>query len=264
MDNIQMVLSLVNALCFRIWHYDDDLRASNVVQKYVTGHFISIARLTKMTAWELAEVMLIADSDVLILTTIAGTIIMLTALTGMIGTMLNSRSILAVYAVLTWSALIAIFVVGQISYRRSAFALDRKLNLSWSRYYTTLGRLVIQNSFQCCGYYTPLHEATQSDTCNAHVTLPGCKRSLYRFEQENLKLIWTVAFALVPLHIINIIVAVLCANHVTVTSTLAGQRRSEDDAFSEIRALLHDKDYLKKPAISRASSGGKFREDRVV
>lgn len=221
--------------------------------------FISIARLTWRTAWDLAEVMLIADTDVLVLTTIAGSIIMSTALTGIIGTMLNSRPILAVYAVLMWSALIAIFVVGRISYRRSTFALDRKLNLSWSRYYTTLGRLVIQNSFHCCGYYTPLHEATQSETCDENVTLPGCKGSLYEFERQNLKLIWSMAFALVPLHTINIIVAVLCANHVTTTST----SRSGDDAFSDVRTLLHSKDYLRKPAMSRTSSGCKFREDRV-
>ena len=226
--------------------------------------FMPIAGLTWWTAWDLAEVMLIADSDVLILTTMAGSIIMLTALTGMIGAMVNSRPILAVYAVLMWSALVAIFVVGRISYRRSTFALDRKLNLSWSRYYTTLGRLVIQNSFHCCGYYTPLHEATQSETCSEHVTLPGCKGSLYKFERENLKLIWSMAFALVPLHIINIIVAVLCANHITAASTLDGRQGSVDDAFSEIRALLHGKDCLRKPAMSRTSSGDKFREDRVV
>ena len=226
--------------------------------------FISIAGLTWWTAWDLAEVMLIADSDVLILATIAGSIIMLTALTGMIGTMLNSRPILAVYAVLMWSALVAIFVVGRISYRRSTFALDRKLNLSWSRYYTTLGRLVIQNSFHCCGYYTPLHEATQSETCSENVTLPGCKGSLYKFERENLRLVWSMAFALVPLHIINIIVAVLCANHLTATTTLDGRQGSGDNAVSEIRTLLHSKDCLRKPVMSRTSSGGKFREDRVA
>ncbi|KAK2465294.1 hypothetical protein APHAL10511_002648 [Amanita phalloides] len=220
------------------------------------------ALLTWFRTWNLAAVMLIADNDVLILITIAGSIVMSTALIGTIGTMLNSRRILAVYAVLLWPALIAIFVVGRISYRRSTFALDLKLNFSWSRYYTPLGRLVIQNSLQCCGYYTPLHEATPSETCNANAILPGCKWSLYNFEKENLNLIWSVALSLVPLHTVNIIIALLCVNHITITSTLAG--RQSNGYTDYVQALLHDVNHLRKPAISRASSGGKFREDRIA
>ncbi|KAM6494286.1 Tetraspanin family domain containing protein [Amanita muscaria] len=220
------------------------------------------ALLTWFRTWRLASVMLIADNDVMVLITIAGSITMLTALTGMIGTMLNSRPLLAVYAVLLWSTLIAIFIVGRISYRRSTFALDRKLNLAWSRYYTALGRLLIQDTLQCCGYYTPQHEVTLSDSCHPNAVLPGCKTGLYAFEQENLKLVWTMALSLVPLHVVNIVVGLLCANHVTVPRILSKRRPDDGLDTEETQGLLRDTKFVQRPSISRASSSGIFREDR--
>ncbi|PFH54034.1 hypothetical protein AMATHDRAFT_136172 [Amanita thiersii Skay4041] len=225
------------------------------------------ALLTWFRTWKLAGVMITADNDVLILVTMAGSIMLLTAIIGMVGTILNSRPILAVYAVLLWAALTSICVVGYISYKRSAFALDRKLNLSWSRYYTAIGRLLIQNSLHCCGYYTPLHEATQSENCNPSSQLPGCKASLYNFEQENLKFVWTIAFSIVPLHLVNIIVSLLCANHVTRTGTTLGAtmnriNQSETGTSIELKGLLDEMECLSRPEMSRASSSGVFREDR--
>ncbi|KAF8073509.1 hypothetical protein FPV67DRAFT_1478090 [Lyophyllum atratum] len=138
-------------------------------------------------------------------------------LVGICGAFLNSRPILAAYTLLLWPTLVSLLAVGYVSYKRVTFSLDRKLNLSWSQYYTPLGRLLIQDSLHCCGYYSALHGATPSSECYPRSPLPGCKGKLYRFEQNSLATIWSAAFALALLHILNIFVALLCANHLTKT-----------------------------------------------
>ncbi|KAJ3835205.1 Tetraspanin family-domain-containing protein [Lentinula raphanica] len=183
---------------------------------YGSGGMIC-AILTWFRTWTHADVMYVADNDILILITLASSILLFTALLGITGTLLNSRPILATYTLLLWPALISMLAVGYTSYKRYAFSLDRKLNFSWSQYYTPLGRLMIQSSLRCCGYYDPLHEATMSSKCYPRTPLPGCKGKLYRFERENLTVIWSTTFSLVSLHLINIFVALLCSNHVTHT-----------------------------------------------
>ncbi|TRM56911.1 Tetraspanin family-domain-containing protein [Schizophyllum amplum] len=165
--------------------------------------------------WDYADVMYVADNDVLILITLAALILLFTALIGMTGTLLNSRPLLAVYALLLWPALIALAAIGYTSYKRATYALDRKLSLAWSQYYTPLGRLLIQNALHCCGFYNPLHESTPSARCFPRTPFPGCKGALVSFERSNLGAIWSAAFSVAALHLINIVVALLCANHIT-------------------------------------------------
>ncbi|KAJ7068986.1 tetraspanin Tsp2 family [Mycena belliarum] len=175
------------------------------------------ALMTWFRTWDQADVMYVADNDILILVTLAGSLLVFTALVGLSGVFLNSRPILAVYTLLLWPAFLALVAIGYVAYKRATFALDHKLNLSWSQYYTPLGRLVVQDALRCCGFYSALHEATPSKRCYPRTSLPGCKGKLYRFERANLALIWSTVFSLVPLHLLNVLVALLCANHVTET-----------------------------------------------
>ena len=158
-----------------------------------------------------------ADNDVLVLATLTGSLLIFTSLIGTTGVILNSRPLLAIYAVLLWPGLISMVTVGYVTYKRSTFALDHKLDWAWSQWYTPQGRLVIQDSLRCCGFYNAFHDAIPSKRCYSRTPLPGCKGKLYRFEKENLGFIFGAAFSLVPLHILNIIVALLCANHITKT-----------------------------------------------
>ncbi|KAJ7644634.1 tetraspanin Tsp2 family [Roridomyces roridus] len=173
------------------------------------------ALMTWFRTWDLADVMYVADNDIVILITLAGSILVFTALVGFSGVLLNSRPILAVYTVLLFPAFLSVVAIGYVGYKRTTFALDQKLNLSWSQYYTPLGRLRIQDALHCCGFYSPLHEATPSTRCFPRTVLPGCKGKLYRFERANLVTVWSTVFSLVPLHLLNVLVALLCANHVT-------------------------------------------------
>ncbi|KAF9810315.1 hypothetical protein IEO21_07003 [Rhodonia placenta] len=227
------------------------------------------AVLTWFRAWQHADVMSVADNDILVLTTLSSSILLLTFVLGISGTILNSRPILAVYAVLLWPALLSMLAIGYTGYKRYAFALDRKLNLAWSQWYTPVGRLIIQNSLRCCGYYDSLHEATASKQCYPRTPLPGCKGKLYRFEHENLATIWSTAFALVPVHIINIIVSLLCVNHVTRTfgKGIMPKRYwlSGADVRADAERLMGPRTGINpviRPGTTRPPLSAIFREDR--
>ncbi|OCH87332.1 hypothetical protein OBBRIDRAFT_736360 [Obba rivulosa] len=191
------------------------LSVSTIFVYGIAGLVFSV--LTWFQTWPQADVMNVADIDILVLITLASSMLLLTFLVGLSGTILNSRPLLAVYALLLWPAGLAIVVIGYVAYKRSTFALDRKLNLAWSEWYTLPDRLVIQDSLRCCGFYDALHDAAPSKQCYARTPLLGCKGRLYCFEKQSLGAVWTAAFALVPLHVLNILVALLCANHVTRT-----------------------------------------------
>jgi hypothetical protein len=212
--------------------------------------------------------MFVADNDILILITLACSILLFTAIVGFVGALLNSRPILAVYTLLLWPALISILAIGYIAYKRSTFALDRKLNLAWSQWYTELGRLMIQDSMHCCGYYSALHEAMPSRRCYPRTNLPGCKGKLYRFEKENLGKVWRWAFAIAAVHLVNVVVGLLCSEHVTKRfgkgimpkryRLKAEDVRSDAEKIGRLNGVQ-----VVRPEMSRASSSVVFREDKV-
>lgn len=222
---------------------------------------------TWFKTWLHADAFIITDGDLLILMTLAASIMVFTAMVGFTGAILNSRPILAVYCLLLWPAFTSMLVVGYISYKRYAFALDQKLSLAWSQYYTDLGRLVIQESLNCCGYYSPAHDAVPSTKCYIRTLLPGCKSKLFRMERENLASMWGATFALVPLHLLNIAISLLCSNHVTKTFgkgiTPKLYRLTIRDV-QESQAQLGEptKVNLSRPVLSRFTSRSTFREDK--
>ncbi|KAL5482389.1 hypothetical protein ACEPAI_8983 [Sanghuangporus weigelae] len=259
----------------------------------VLGYSIAalvFAILTWYQTWEHAEVMIVADGDVLILTTLCASLLLLAALVGLTGTLLNSRPLLAIYALLLWPAFISLLSVGYVSYKRASFSLDRKLNMAWSKWYTDAGRAVIQDSLRCCGFSDPTHEAVYgpgfAGGCYARTLRPGCKGPLLRFERANLGSLWRAVFSAVPLHIINIIICLLCANHVTRTFGTGllprAYRLKLKDVKTDAKSLLehfvsgNEKDGNESgdamslramrypPSMARTESGvGVRREDKV-
>ena len=100
-----------------------------------------------------------------IVITFASTLLILTSLVGITGTILNSRPILVFYSLLLWPSFVSMLTIGYIAYRRSTFALDGKLNQKWSQDFDAAVRLVIQTSLGCCGYYNPLREPLITPQC---------------------------------------------------------------------------------------------------
>ncbi|KAG6919630.1 hypothetical protein DXG01_003494 [Tephrocybe rancida] len=178
---------------------------------------LSCAVKTWFRGWDQADVLRVVDNDILIVITLTAAMLLFISIVGICGVFLDSRPILALYALLLWPGLMSIAAIGYTSYHRVTYALDHKMNLSWSRYLTPLGRLLVQDALHCCGYSSPLHSATLSSRCYPRSPLPGCKSALVRFERVNLATIWAAAFSIAILHLCNIVISLLCANHLTNT-----------------------------------------------
>jgi len=171
--------------------------------------------LTWFNIWTRADIVRVGNREELVLSTIAACLGVVTSLFGWAGVVLNNRSFLAIYTFLLWVVFAFLVAPGYVTYKRRAFNLEGKINAQWSRSLGADGRLRVQNQLGCCGYFSPYIEATVSQTCYARSNLPGCKKKYLDFERFVLKRWYTVAFALVPLHIFIILAGLLCSNHVT-------------------------------------------------
>ena len=171
--------------------------------------------LTWFDVWTNADVIRVGNRPELVLSTLAAALGVVTALVGWPGVLLNNRSFLAIYTFMLWICFAMLVAPGYMTYKRRTFNLEGKINAEWSRELGGDGRLRIQNQLECCGYFSPFVEATVSQTCYARTILPGCKARYLSFEKLVLERWYTVAFALVPLHIAIMVVGLLCSNHVT-------------------------------------------------
>ncbi|BEI86599.1 hypothetical protein CcaverHIS002_0608860 [Cutaneotrichosporon cavernicola] len=162
-----------------------------------------------------SDILRVGNRDELILSTIAGALIVFTSLLGFSGIFLNNRPFLAVYVVLLWVCLGFMVAPGYITYKRKTFNLEGKINQQWSRRLGTIGRLRVQDALKCCGYFSPSVEATISPLCYPRSVEDGCKNRYLKLERVILRTWYTVSFSLVPPHILIILAGLLCSNHVT-------------------------------------------------
>ncbi|KIM82161.1 hypothetical protein PILCRDRAFT_470144 [Piloderma croceum F 1598] len=188
---------------------------SNIVLTVYSLVALIFCLLTWFDVWTHADVVRVGNRPELILSTMAASVGILTALVGWPGLLLNNRSFLAVYTFMLWICFALLVTPGYITYKRRTFNLEGKINAEWSRDLGAEGRLRIQNQLDCCGYFSPFVEATISQTCYARSILPGCKKHYLQFEQLVLTRWYTVAFAIVPFHILIMVAGLMCSNHVT-------------------------------------------------
>ncbi|KAI0060573.1 hypothetical protein BV25DRAFT_1807194 [Artomyces pyxidatus] len=232
--------------------------------------------LTWFAAYSAAPVLLITDSPAFVLLTFSSSLLLLASLAGITGTLLNSRPMLAVYVLLLFPSFISFVSIGYLTYKKANFSLDGKTSEAWNAWYSPGARSVLQGALGCCGWASPLHGAAASGTCYARTPLPGCRGALLRFERGVLPTLYGAVFALVPLHIANIFVGLLCANHVTRRfgkgimpkryRLHAGDlaRLGEDVAKAEAEGQAGGLVEVGAPEAARASSIGLglLREDR--
>ncbi|TDL19743.1 hypothetical protein BD410DRAFT_830183 [Rickenella mellea] len=148
------------------------------------------ALLTWYQTWLGAEVMAIADNDILILITLSAILLILASLVGITGSLLppSPRHI--------HPPPLAGFYLGPQCWLRCIPPIH-----ILTRPQAQPGLVTVVQ--QRCAW------------CYPRSPLPGCKGPLLRAERLTLASVWQAAFALVPLHIANIGIALLCANHVT-------------------------------------------------
>jgi hypothetical protein len=171
--------------------------------------------LTWFDVWVHADVIRVANHPELVLSTLAASAAIFTSVLGFAGILLNNRAFLAVYTFLLWVCFGLLVVPGYLTYKHYSLNLPAKINNQWSNDLGAEGRLRIQNSLGCCGFFSPFVEATVSSTCYSRTTLPGCKAPYTDFERLVLKRWYIAAFGLVPLHIGVMVSGLLCSNHVT-------------------------------------------------
>ncbi|CAE6480325.1 unnamed protein product [Rhizoctonia solani] len=191
------------------------LFALNVCLTLYTLTGLIFCLLTWFNVWTHADIVRVGNQTELILSTVAASFGVLTAMIGWSGILLNNRAFLAVYTLFLWVTFGLLVAPGYITYKKKTFNLEGKINAQWSTGIGLTGRLRIQNQLHCCGYFSPYVEATISQTCYSRSPLPGCKGEYIRFERNVLTSWYTVAFALVPLQLACMIGALLCSNHVT-------------------------------------------------
>ncbi|CAE6509880.1 unnamed protein product [Rhizoctonia solani] len=171
--------------------------------------------LTWFNVWTHADIVRVGNQTELVLSTVAASFGVLTAMIGWSGILLNNRAFLAVYTLFLWVTFGLLVAPGYVTYKKKTFNLEGKINAQWSTGIGLTGRLRIQNQLHCCGYFSPYVEATISQSCYSRSPLPGCKGEYIRFERRVLTSWYTVAFALVPLQLACMVAALLCSNHVT-------------------------------------------------
>jgi hypothetical protein len=193
---------------------------------------------------------------------------LLGSLVGITGTLLNSRPILAVYVLLLFPAFLSFVSVGYVTYKKANFSLDSKISEAWHRWYSPGARTVLQGALGCCGWSGPIHGAAASGTCYARSPLPGCHGPLVHFERDALSSAAGAVFSLVPLHLINMFVGLLCANHVTHRFgkglTPAQYRLTAHDILSAQSDIKqgNKKTEFPLPPLPAPSGHAAFREDR--
>ncbi|WWD17728.1 hypothetical protein CI109_102169 [Kwoniella shandongensis] len=201
---------------------------------------------------------MVTDPDIVVFLTLASLLCIFSSLIGLTGVLLNSRPILAFYNLLLWPTLLSMCLVGYTSYKRGSLQLDRKLNQAWSQFLDDGERLRVQNSLRCCGYFNPRHDATYSKRCYPRTTLPGCKSNWMRFERQKLHEFSTAAFGTIPFHLMNIVLALLCSNHVNRTfgkgMTPPGYRLCMADVRSNALAVLATLPQKQSHSYSRSGS----------
>lgn len=217
LDKIQVDSLLFKYLCIYIYFLFPSL-CSDLTNPQLSAYALValiFCLLTWFNIWTHADIVRVGNHLELVLSTVAASLAIFTSLVGWAGILLNNRAFLAWYTFLLWVTFAFIVAPGYITYKKYTFNLEGKINAQWSRALGTAGRLKIQDQLDCCGYFNPFVEATVSQTCYSRSILPGCKAPYIKYEQRVLERWYTVVFSIVPFHLIIMVAALLCSNHVT-------------------------------------------------
>lgn len=159
-------------------------------------------------------IMMVADRKLLYLMTVTPPFGIFVAIVGYIGIFTQSRKVLSAYTVLLWPLFSLMTTIGYISFRRNHVSLYQKLKYSWVYEYSRNDRLVIQNTFSCCGFRSVIDYPSYDLHCFPRAPRPPCERHFLHYQQEFLLNTSTVAFLLIPIQLTIMIVALLCSNHI--------------------------------------------------
>ncbi|KAI8071583.1 hypothetical protein BC940DRAFT_234150, partial [Gongronella butleri] len=151
---------------------------------------------------------------ILLVAFVASLVCLATALLGFIGILKRQRTCLAIYCLSLWACFILITCVGYMAFKGHTWNLKAKLGMQWRHEYSLTDRQALQDNLHCCGFDNPSDHAAYFARCWSESLLPGCHHKYYVFEESFLRSTFTIAFAILGVHIVVIILSLLCANHV--------------------------------------------------
>ncbi|KAJ3052353.1 hypothetical protein HK097_006474 [Rhizophlyctis rosea] len=123
-----------------------------------------LAVFTYVGNYSMAPLVLIVRRDLFLGLTIVGCGMIVTGLIGFAGAFLHKKRLLSTHSLLLAPVLVGLIVSGYIAYKqRHDVHWDREVAWGWG----DLGenRKVIQNSFQCCGYFSSYDRPYVDSTC---------------------------------------------------------------------------------------------------
>ncbi|ORZ20620.1 hypothetical protein BCR42DRAFT_321759 [Absidia repens] len=135
---------------------------------------------------------------------------------GYIGIVHKNRLCLGYYSLMLWGCFALITTVGYLGFKQRTWNLKAQLGVRWRHDYNPRQRELLQANLHCCGFENPSDHATYYSRCWAESLLPGCQHKFYLFENDFLLNTYTMAFSILPLHMVVMVVTLLCANHVDV------------------------------------------------
>ncbi|ORZ00739.1 hypothetical protein BCR43DRAFT_511706 [Syncephalastrum racemosum] len=187
---------------------------SNLVLGLYGLVFLVGSIVTYAQGYDRATVIVVANRDILAVTSSAALLCAVTAAIGMAGVVLKSRKILAFHALLLWPCFALITAVGYLAYKGNRWNLKSRLGMQWRYDLSDADHAALQSTLHCCGFDNPSDHATYGERCWPESLLPGCQYKFFMFESDFLVKTYTITFAMVPLHVVIIIVSLLCSNHI--------------------------------------------------
>ncbi|KAI8089110.1 Tetraspanin family-domain-containing protein [Halteromyces radiatus] len=167
-------------------------------------------------AYERAIIIVIANKEILAVSFTASLFCFLTSIVGYIGIVNKNRRYLGYYALFLWVCFALIITVGYLGFKHRTWNLKAQLGVRWRHDYTPKQRELLQDNLHCCGFENPSDHAAYFLRCWAQSLLPGCQHKFYLFENAFLLNTYTIAFAILPIHVAVILASILCSNHVDV------------------------------------------------
>jgi hypothetical protein len=192
-----------------------------------------------------ASAVLVLDirQDILIVSTVVGSMMLLASVFGFMGALLHRKKLLILFLLFIWPCILVSIVTGFLAYKeRNGGTFINRLSDSWD---DGSSQPFIQNQFSCCGFLWGLDRPFVSDQCqgaigtravglvqnlvprltkrqladptlapSADQDLPGCIATWGDYISTYLRLTYIVAFACIPLDLFAFIVGILATNHI--------------------------------------------------
>ncbi|KAL9538555.1 hypothetical protein MBANPS3_010845 [Mucor bainieri] len=98
-----------------------------------------------------------------------------------------------------------------LAYSETTWDLKTQLGMQWRYDFTADEHYALQENLHCCGFENSSDHAKYKSSCSQESLLQGCHEKLYTFESYFLTKVYTICFALIPVHMLIVVMALMYA-----------------------------------------------------